>query len=544
MTATSRSSSSLTCPPLYGTPRTPSRPTLGPRVTETSELLGKPYIPWQNLVADVGLELKPNGLPAYHTVVIVVERQQGKTELLLPWMTHRSTGFDGPQRILYTTQTASKAREKWEDIHVARLQASPYASLFTVRLRLNAEAIMWANGSMWSPGSTTAKTGGTGDSLDLGVIDEAWSRPDNRTELGMRPAMLTRPKRQLVIASMVPGPTRAKTVDSAYLRQWIQIGRARVRAGMTEGIAYFEWSARLGMDPGDPATWWSCMPALGWTITEDTVRGDYETMVAAGELGDFEAEYLGWWPQDRKPTWTMVRELTWQGLEDPTSEAVGSVALTLDMDPEHTQAWICAAGKRADGDWHVEVLEPGQEIPEGTPGADWAERRLLDIVDRNAVCAVVIDPRSGAAPAIQSLRPKLAERGVPLLTPSTVDVAQACGRFYDAMGEKAAPAADGERPVRVRHLNQPELNRALAGARKLESPTYGTFIFARVGNAISISPLYGVTLAMHGYVVAAPDDYDLLDSVAGYDDECPECGASPAPGTERIEHDPECPLLS
>jgi phage terminase large subunit-like protein len=46
----------------------------------------------------------------------------------------------------------------------------------------------------------------------------------------------------------------------------------------TNGIAYFEWSAAPDADPDDPATWWSCMPALGHTITEETIRHARMTM--------------------------------------------------------------------------------------------------------------------------------------------------------------------------------------------------------------------------------------------------------------------------
>ena len=172
-----------------------------------AEILGKPLMPWQRRAVDVALEIDPEtGLLAYHTVILIVMRQNGKTEILLPVMTHRCTGFDslGQQRILYTTQTGFEARKKWEDIHKARLERSPFKSLFTTRKRLNAEAFLWVNGSMWSPGSGTAKTGGTGDTLDLGIIDEGWAA-DAKRELAMRPAMMTRLSKQLWICSMVPG---------------------------------------------------------------------------------------------------------------------------------------------------------------------------------------------------------------------------------------------------------------------------------------------------------------------------------------------------
>lgn len=494
--------------PLYATQRTTSRKTLGPRVAQIAELLGKPLMPWQKMVVDTALEIGDDGLPAYHSVTLVVMRQNGKTELLLPLMTHRATGWGKPQRILYTTQTAAKAREKWEDIHVKRLQESPLSPMFTTRLRLNSEAMIWQNGSMWSPGAATAKTGGTGDTLNLGIIDEAWSRPDSRTEVGMRPAMLTQPDRQLWLCSMVPGASRAGSNDSMYLRQKMAAGRKLVERGTNSGVAYFEYSAEAGMDPEDPATWWSCMPALGHTITEANVRGDFESM----ELVDFCAEYLGWWPQENKPTWQFVREATWRSLRDVHSEIQGALAVGVDIDPERRHAAIGVAGKRADGDFHIEVIEPGGRIPMNTADLDWLLPRLLEIVDDHKPLAVVIDGKSPA----RSLATPLAAHGVKVEMPNGLEVAAACSRFFDATGQIGRAMDDGSRTdqmLRLRHIGQQSLDSAVAVARRLTSPTNGTFVYARNEGAGNLAPLYAVTMALQGYEMNAPEDYNILESV-------------------------------
>lgn len=504
MTQVLRRHSSGLCRPLFGTKRTPTRRTLGPRVAQIAEILKKPLMPWQRYVMDVALEIDNDGLPAYHTVILVVMRQNGKTELLLPLMTHRATGWGDNQRILYTTQTASKAREKWEDIHVKRLQESPLVGMFSTRLRLNQEAMIWDNGSMWSPGAATAKTGGTGDTLNLGVIDEAWSRPDNRTEVGMRPAMLTQANRQLWVCSMVPGASRAGNNDSMYLRQKMSVGRKLVEQGSNSGIAYFEWSAEEGLDPGDPATWWSCMPALGHTITEANVRADYESM----DLIDFCAEYLGWWPQENKPRWQFVKEPTWASLRDPHSQIEGRLALGVDIDPMRRHASIGVAGKRADGDWHVEVIEPGGRIPADVRDIDWLVPRLKELYDTHDPLAVVVD---GKSPARSVVTP-LAAEGYTIDLPNGLEVAGACSRFYDATGQVGGTHDDRTVP-RIRHIGQRSLDNAVSVASKLTSPSNGTFVYQRTGGTGNLTPLYAITLAMHGYEMNAELDYDVLASV-------------------------------
>jgi phage terminase large subunit-like protein len=71
------------CPPLYATPRNPSRPTLGGDVATIAEQLGTPFMPWQRLVADVAMEVDPaTGLLAYREVDLTTPRQSGKTTLV------------------------------------------------------------------------------------------------------------------------------------------------------------------------------------------------------------------------------------------------------------------------------------------------------------------------------------------------------------------------------------------------------------------------------------------------------------------------------
>ena len=43
------------CPPLYATPRDPTRETLGAAVAEVAETLGTPLTPWQCQAADLAI---------------------------------------------------------------------------------------------------------------------------------------------------------------------------------------------------------------------------------------------------------------------------------------------------------------------------------------------------------------------------------------------------------------------------------------------------------------------------------------------------------
>lgn len=506
-------------------------------------------MPWQRYVADVALEIdEKTGRPVYHTVVLVVMRQQGKTELLLPVMTHRAVGFAdfGAQTILYTTQTRAEARKKWEDIHIKRLESSPFAALFTKRLRINHEAMLFVNGSIWSPAAGTAKTGGTGDSVDFASIDEAWSA-EARRELGLRPAMMTRKSRQLWITSMVPGLSRAATTDSAYLKSKMAIGRSMCRDDIRKGIAYFEFGAPKGADPSDPATWLACMPAVCpdltctcdpegiWrhTVNVGTIQEDFQSF----DLVDFCAEYLSWWPTDDRPQWTVVKEATWNRLKDPSSQPGRMVYAGIDMDETRDQAFIAITSKRPDGKWHDEIIEPGQSVPSDVTGLDWVVPTMVEVCEENDIGAVAIDPRGPA----QSLILPLQNKGITVLTPNTLEISAACGRWYDSTGQ-AAPKPETE----MAHLDDPVYNKAVAVAHKVVSNKNRTFTWDRLDeseNAESIAPLWAVTLARHAAEVHALDDYDVRDSVLGADGECADCGMYPLYPGGPIQHYDDCELF-
>jgi hypothetical protein len=268
------------------------------------------------------------------------------------------------------------------------------------------------------------------------------------------------------------------------------------------------------MDPGDPVTWRSCMPGLGRTVSEGNVAADWQAMSQSGEIADFCAEYLGWWPQDRQAVWTLVGEPVWTGLRDFESQIESGMSLAIDVDPERNSGAIAAAGKRADGDRHVEIIEPGGLISPATAGIDWMGPRILELIDRWSPMCVVLDPRSPA----RSFLPEIERTGVKVVKPNALDVAGACATFFDATGQAIADA-DASAFIddpgwRLHHLGQETLDKAVATARKLSSPTNGTFVFVRTGLRTSISPLYAGALALWGYEANSFLDYDVTADIA------------------------------
>lgn len=455
------------CLPRWSTPRT-DRPTLGGRVAQIAEILGTPLMPWQRHVADIAYELDPDtGKLVYREIRLTVPRQSGKTTLMLSAMTHRCIAMGGVQRVSYTAQTGKDARLKWEDEHVPVLERSPFASLMTVRRTNGSEAIRWSDGSIWSLMATT-ETAGHGAQLDLGVIDEAFALADDRLEQAMKPAMVTRPQPQLWIVST------AGTNDSLYLNDKVDDGRLRALAGDTKAVAYFEWSAPDEADIADERVWLDCMPALGITVPIEAIRSDFESM----REPEFRRAYLNQ-RQDRAAAapWQVLSESQWAKCSDARSRIDGPVSLAIDVTPSRSSASICAAGLRADGLAHVEVIGC-------RPGTQW----LLEWFTPERVReyrSVTVDPVSAAG----SLAGDLARLGLQVHEVSGRQVATACGKFFDLV------VSD-----QLRHIEQAPLNAAVAGAKRRRLGD--AWAWHRRDTAVDVSPLVACTLALLGVVAS------------------------------------------
>ena len=282
-----------------------------------SRRFGKPFMPWQQYVADVVMEIDPDtGRLAYQEMGLTVPRQSGKSTWVEAKATHRCTAtrfFGARQQVVYTAQTRSKAREKWEEEFVADLEAArDFKTRISVHKGNGNEHIRFSNRSRWGLESSTEKAG-HGTTLDEAYIDEAFAHRDFRLEQAFGPAMITRANKLLAWIS-----TAGWIDGSEYLREKVDLGRLVAAEGRQRGIAYFEWSAPEGADPGDPEVWRACMPALGWTISEDAIRTEYEKARDGGKLNEFRRAYLNQWvPRDVDAEWEVVGLDTWTSCSAP-----------------------------------------------------------------------------------------------------------------------------------------------------------------------------------------------------------------------------------
>ncbi|MCI3272139.1 terminase large subunit domain-containing protein [Streptomyces cylindrosporus] len=497
----------LTCPPRWGTPRHPGRPSLGPKLWKVMAKLGAPPMPWQKYVSDVALEIDPEtGLFAHREVGLSVSRQQGKTELCLGAQVHRALAWQR-QNIVYAAQTRGMARQRWEDEFWEKISGSDLAKLARIRKSNGNEAILW--GRTRSKMGITANTekAGHGPPLDLGFIDEAFAHEDDRLEQAFSPAMLTRAMAQLWWASA------GGTTKSVWLNKKRENGRALIEAlwaalaedaaAVRPRAAYFEWFAPEDMDRSDPATWRATLPALGHTVTEAIIQAELEKMDPA----EFDRAYLNRTRKPTPPTDPNVPKGKWPGLVDKGSKPVASsVALALDVSQDRKHASIAAASLRPDGTVHLEVVAR-------RAGTDWVVPAMVRLHKLWKPVAVAV--ASAGAPA-GSLIDDLTAAGIDvpkdkehpergdLAVMRSGDITEACGQMADAMNQGT-----------VVHLDQVPLTAAVNGARTRRNGDAWTL--DRTSSLTEISPLCAVTFARWALLIRGPqveEDYDIGDSFA------------------------------
>ncbi|MEV6124882.1 terminase [Streptomyces sp. NPDC052077] len=496
----------LTCPPRWGTPRHPDRPSLGPKLWKVMTRLGAPPMPWQKYVSDVALELDPDsGLFAHREVGLSVSRQQGKTELTLGAQVHRAMAWPR-QTIVYAAQTRSMARQRWEDEFWEKISSSPLARYARIRKANGNEAITWPGTRSRMGITANTEKAGHGPPLDLGFIDEAFAHIDDRLEQAFSPAMLTRAMAQLWWASA--GGTTAST----FLNKKRAAGRALIEA-LFEALAldlaaprpraaYFEWYAPEDMDRADPATWRATLPALGYTVTEETIAAELEKLDPA----EFDRAYLNRTRKPTPPSDPNIPKAAWAGLADEASRPdPGRVALALDVSQDRKRAAIAAASLRPDGAVHLEVVAY-------RAGTDWVVPAMV-LLHRlwNPVAVAVASAGAPAGSLIDDLtaagitvpEDKTAPLRGELAVMRSGDITEASGQMADAM-----------RQGRIRHLDQVPLTAAVNGARTRRNGDAWTL--DRTNSLVDISPLCAAVFARWALLIRGPhvlEDYDLLDSI-------------------------------
>jgi hypothetical protein len=223
----------------------------------------------------------------------------------------------------------------------------------------------------------------------------------------------------------------------------------------------------VGCRLDDQARWSRANPAMGRRITAEYIAAERRALPPE----EFARERLGWWDDPDEDLGELLA--AWRGCADLDSAPPGQPVYAIDVSPGSRSAAVVAAVRRPDGLPHVEVVDHHA-------GTGWLPQRCGQLDERHDPIEWVIDPAGPAG----ALLPDLAEVDIVPRQLGTREMGQAC--------ESAAAAV---RAGGVRHLDDPLLLQAIAGAGRRDVGD-GLWLWSRRRSGVDICPLVAATEAL------------------------------------------------
>jgi hypothetical protein len=290
-------------------------------------------------------ELLPDGRPRFRKMLMIVGRQNGKTELLsilaLFWLF-----IDQVENILCTSTKLSQAKKAWVK-SVKLAQRSEYApEIANVRTTNGQEEITTVDGCTYAIAASNAE-GGRGDSLGRLIMDELCRQHTYEAWSAAVPAMNAIPDAQMVCITS-QGDDRSIVLNDMHTaaRAFMETGAGDPRLGL------LEWSSEPDADPLDPVALAQSNPGMNRLHGPDGVDllADARVAVAAGgeALASFMTEVMG------------IRVRSMNGAINPERWRAGAdaavvqlvragCALAVDVSPDFRHVALVAAAVLPDG---------------------------------------------------------------------------------------------------------------------------------------------------------------------------------------------------
>jgi hypothetical protein len=252
------------------------------------DILGRPLDPWQEWVAIHSGELLDDGRPRFRTVLILVARQQGKTEyarvLALYWLF-----IESQKLVLGTSTNRDYAKEAWlAAVELAESNEYLADHVEGVR-RANGEETLTTDDGCRYKIAASNRRGGRSLTINRLILDElrehatweAWNASVNATN-AVPDAQVVCITNQGDESSIVLDALRVPAI--AYIER----GEGDPRLGL------FEYSAPDGAAPDDIHALAAANPSLGIRTDADTLLGAAKRAMLAGgeELAGFKTEVL------------------------------------------------------------------------------------------------------------------------------------------------------------------------------------------------------------------------------------------------------------
>ena len=472
------------------------------------ECLGFTLLPWQKWLLIHALEFAPIEIEdhpyrprfRFRTVLVLVGRQNGKstlTMILILWfMMVRCVGL-----VIGTAQSLGISEALWEEA-VKVVQESPVLSdcIHKIHLANGGKRLRMDIGdgriSEYKVEAASRK-GARGRSGDLVVLDEL--REHHDWEAYSAAANTTIATGGLVLC--ITNASDSSAVVLEHLRDIAhkQLGDPDGRFDTDEmkefaddsdmsdsALGFFEWSAPLGADIHDPATWAYANPSMGYLIPVETLK--------AKSYNDPEPEFI----TENLCQWVAnvgaapFPEGAWQACADNNSfiDADAQLVFGVDVAPDRAHCAISVCGRRPDGHYHIELAAYMTRM---SMVESWFRRRVDSYGGRMIVCV-----QGRGCPASALISSLSAIPGVDVIACQGSALTASCGALYDAISSMSDATHDtSDSDVAVFHLDQPGLDIAAEVAQK-KILGDGAWAWDRKRSREDISPLCAATWAF-GY---------------------------------------------
>lgn len=468
------------------------------------DVMNMKLFPWQewaliHIFEIVGDLDSPDWTFRYRTVVIMVARQNGKTQLSKV-IASFCLNVLGVTSIFGTSLSLEKAEEVWDAV-VDEQENNPYlvGEIETVARKNGGKKLTLTGKRSYKVGAPTRRAG-RGDANDVVMLDELREQRDWSTWSAAAASTSAKP-RGIVICF-----TNAGDPESIVLRQVRSQAISKIDGTQAndfggevdvESLGLFEWSAPEDAKTDDMEALSQANPALGYgTITERALMANRATFTEP----DFRSECMCQQVETLLPE--PFPEGAWLGGRDDQSFIAAESELfwgiELDQDRKYTTIAVC--GLREDNNYHVEIVE--RRI--GTEWAiDWFRSRVGKYGEMKLAFQGRGAPVSGLAEQICTIE------GVTRLAQEGPDLTAGWNRFYDAIA--ASAPNDNRGGVKVFHLSQPVLDTP-GRTCQLRELGNGIKLPDRKKSPDDISPLMAVAMAYSGATMITKKEKKVYES--------------------------------
>lgn len=507
---------------LYGceTPRifTPPLRELTPETSRGQEcidfaenVLGITLLPWQKWLLIHALELNVDGTFRFRTVVLLVARQNGKSTILQVLTLWRMY-LDAARLVIGTAQNLDVAEEQWRGaVELAEGVPELAEEIARIDKTNGKKALELESGERYKVQAANRR-GGRGLSGDLVLMDELREHASWDAWAAVTKTIMARMYAQVWAASNAGD---AASIVLRFLRKLAHLalgnpdGLDEVGASVpaivddedtedADSLGIFEWSAEPGCSIWDRLQWAQANPSMNYTIGERAIAAAART----DPEGTFRTEVLCQW-LDTVADGPFPGN-SWENSLDDESYAVGEIMYCVDLEWDRTMASISIAGRRPDGDMHVEVVAtmPPQFVAAwfDDPWVNVAGQNMPRRADNEDMIGLVL--QANGAPVSSMLDDLRAIKGLKIIEWAGVDLGRWTGKFFDAVcGVTESDDEDEEWALGdplVYHRSQPSLDTAARLAST--KPMADSWVWDRAKSMVDIAALVSVTGAYGAFV--------------------------------------------